>query len=166
MSTGDRPGNRIEQQRDAGDHDETSTKHAAQGDGPTDCGSPVPGRRCRAPAIEPVFSTIFGGAIRGYDPVAYFTEGRPVEGKRAHRHEWMGATWSFASAENRAAFVADPEKFAPRYGGYCAWAVSQGYTASIDPDAWRIVDGALYPIFTQLWVAMGRIRPKFADFDI
>ena len=56
----------------------------------------------------------------------------------------MGATWSFASAENRATFAADPEKFAPRYGGYCAWAVSQGYTASIDPDAWRIVDGALY----------------------
>ena len=97
-----------------------------------------------ASAIEPVFSTVFGGAIRGYDPVAYFTQGRPVEGKRAYRHEWMGATWSFASAENRAAFAADPEKFAPRYGGYCAWAVSQGYTASIDPDAWRIVDGALY----------------------
>ena len=97
-----------------------------------------------APAIEPVFSTTFGGAIRGYDPVAYFAEGRPVEGKRAHRHEWMGATWSFASAKNRTAFVANPEKFAPRYGGYCAWAVSQGYTASIDPDAWRIVDGALY----------------------
>ena len=61
-------------------------------------------------AIEPVFSTAFGGAIRGYDPVAYFTQGRPVEGKHAHRHEWMGATWSFASAENRAAFAADPEK--------------------------------------------------------
>ena len=97
-----------------------------------------------ASALEPVFSTTFGGAIRGYDPVAYFTEGRPVEGKSAHRHEWMGATWSFASEENRAAFEAEPEKFAPRYGGYCAWAVSQGYTASIDPDAWRIVDGALY----------------------
>ena len=97
-----------------------------------------------ASALEPVFSTTFGGAIRGYDPVAYFTEGRPVEGQSAHRFEWMGATWSFASAENRAAFEAEPEKYAPRYGGYCAWAVSQGYTASIDPDAWRIVDGALY----------------------
>ena len=97
-----------------------------------------------ASAIEPVFSTTFGGAIRGYDPVAYFTQGRPVEGKRAHRFEWKGATWSFASAENRAAFAAEPEKYAPRYGGYCAWAVSQGYTASIVPEAWRIVDGALY----------------------
>ena len=97
-----------------------------------------------AAALEPVFSTSSGGAIRGYDPVAYFTEGRPVEGKSAHRFEWMGATWSFASAENRAAFEADPEKYAPRYGGYCAWAVSRGYTASIVPEAWRIVDGALY----------------------
>ena len=97
-----------------------------------------------ASALEPVFSTTFGGAIRGYDPVAYFAEGRPVAGTSDHRHEWMGAVWSFASAENRAAFEADPEKYAPRYGGYCAWAVSQGYTASIDPDAWRIVDGALY----------------------
>ena len=97
-----------------------------------------------AAALEPVFSTTFGGAIRGYDAVAYFTERRPVEGTSAHRFEWMGATWSFASAENRAAFEAEPEKFAPRYGGYCAWAVSQGYTASIDPKAWRIIDGALY----------------------
>ena len=95
-------------------------------------------------AVDPVFSTYLGGAIRGYDPVAYFTEERPVKGGKAHRAEWMGATWSFASAENRKRFEADPEKYAPRYGGYCAWAVSRGYTASIDPDAWSIVDGALY----------------------
>ena len=95
-------------------------------------------------AIEPVFSTYLGGAIRGYDPVAYFTEGRPVRGKSAHRLEWMGATWYFASAKNRESFEAKPEKYAPRYGGYCAWAVSQGYTASTDPDAWSIVEGALY----------------------
>ena len=95
-------------------------------------------------AVDPVFSTYLGGAIRGYDPVAYFTEGRPVKGRKAHRAEWMGAKWSFASAENRKLFEADPEKYAPRYGGYCAWAVSRGYTASIDPDAWSIVDGALY----------------------
>ncbi len=95
-------------------------------------------------ALDPVFSTYLGGAIRGYDPVAYHTEGKPVAGKRAHRVEWKGATWSFASAGNKALFEADPEKYAPRYGGYCAWAVSRGYTASIDPDAWSIVDGALY----------------------
>ncbi len=95
-------------------------------------------------ALDPVFSTYLGGAIRGYDPVAYHTDGKPVKGKRAHRLEWKGATWSFASAENRGLFKADPEKYAPRYGGYCAFAVSRGYTASIDPDAWSIVDGALY----------------------
>lgn len=95
-------------------------------------------------ALDPVFSTYLGGAIRGYDPVAYHAEGKPVAGKRAHRVEWKGATWSFASAENKALFEGDPEKYAPRYGGYCAWAVSQGYTASIDPDAWSIVDGKLY----------------------
>lgn len=95
-------------------------------------------------ALDPVFSTYLGGAIRGYDPVAYHTEDKPVAGKRAHRVEWKGATWSFASAENKALFEGDPEKYAPRYGGYCAWAVSQGYTASIDPDAWSIVDGKLY----------------------
>ena len=95
-------------------------------------------------AVDPVFSTFFGGAIRGYDPVAYHTEGKPVAGKRAHRVEWKGATWSFASAENKGLFEGDPEKYAPRYGGYCAWAVSNGGTASIDPDAWTIVDGKLY----------------------
>ncbi len=95
-------------------------------------------------AVDPVFSTYLGGAIRGYDPVAYHTEGKPVAGKRAHRVEWKGATWSFASAENKALFEADPEKYAPRYGGYCAWAVSNGYTASVDPDAWSVVDGKLY----------------------
>ena len=95
-------------------------------------------------ALDPVFSTYLGGAIRGYDPVAYHTEGKPVAGKRAHRVEWKGATWSFASAGNKALFEGDPEKYAPRYGGYCAWAVSQGYTASIDPDAWSIVEGKLY----------------------
>ena len=99
-------------------------------------------------ALDPVFSTYLGGAIRGYDPVAYHTEGKPVAGKRAHRVEWKGATWSFASAENKALFEGDPEKYAPRYGGYCAWAVSQGYTASIDPDAWSIVDGKLYLNFS------------------
>jgi YHS domain-containing protein len=83
-------------------------------------------------------------AIEATDPVAYFTEGKPVEGSSEFEHEWMGATWRFASAENRDLFAADPEKYAPQYGGYCAWAVSQGYTAKIDPEAWTIVDDRLY----------------------
>lgn len=101
-----------------------------------------------AAAITPVFSTLLGGAIRGYDPVAYFTESKPVQGKRAFSHKWKGATWYFASEKNRDLFRADPEKYAPRYGGYCAYAVSQGYIASIVPEAWKIVDGKLYLNFS------------------
>jgi len=94
-------------------------------------------------AESPVFAA-GAGAIRGYDPVAYFIEGRPVKGDQKFTLEYQGATWRFASAANRDRFAADPERYAPQYGGYCAWAVSQGYTASIDPDAWKIVDGKLY----------------------
>ena len=82
--------------------------------------------------------------IEGFDPVAYFSEGRPVEGSKKFGTRWMGANWRFASAENRDRFVAEPERFAPQYGGYCAYAVSQGGTAGIDPEAWSIVDGKLY----------------------
>ena len=96
-----------------------------------------------AMALDPVFNWR-RTALRGTDPVAYFTDGRPVEGSRRFTHEWQGATWRFASAQNRDSFAADPERYAPQYGGYCAWAVSQGYTASTDPEAWRIVDGKLY----------------------
>jgi YHS domain-containing protein len=85
-----------------------------------------------------------GIAIEGTDPVAYFTEGKPVEGSREFIHEWDGAKWRFASAKNRDLFKANPEKYAPQFGGWCAYAVSQGYTASIEPEAWSIVDGKLY----------------------
>jgi YHS domain-containing protein len=83
-------------------------------------------------------------AVGGYDPVAYFTEGRPVAGNSSFTHQWKGATWRFASAKNRDLFKASPEKYAPQYGGYCAWAVSQGYTAKGDPNHWKVVDGKLY----------------------
>jgi YHS domain-containing protein len=89
-------------------------------------------------------SSFTGTAIEGTDPVAYFTERRPVEGASAFAHDWMGATWYFASAENRDRFAAEPEKYAPQYGGYCAWAVAHGYTATIDPEAWKIIEGKLY----------------------
>ena len=91
----------------------------------------------------PIFTTS-EGAIRGYDPVAYFTESNPIEGSDKHTFEWKGATFKFASAENLALFEANPEKYAPQYGGYCAYAVSKGYTASIEPEAWNIVEGKLY----------------------
>jgi YHS domain-containing protein len=83
-------------------------------------------------------------AVGGYDPVAYFTDGKPVEGKRDITFAWKGVTWRFVSEKNRDLFKAKPEAYAPQYGGYCAWAVSQGYTAKGDPKYWRIVDGKLY----------------------
>jgi len=93
----------------------------------------------------PVFTGIVKGvAVGGYDPVAYFTDGKPVPGRADIILEHMGATWRFASEANRGAFQADPAHYAPQYGGYCAWAVSQGYTAKGDPQAWTVADGKLY----------------------
>jgi YHS domain-containing protein len=93
----------------------------------------------------PVYSGLFSRvAVSGYDPVAYFTDGRPVRGSSEHRATYQGYEYRFASAEHLATFRAAPARYAPQYGGYCAWAVSQGYTASADPTNWRIVDGRLY----------------------
>src|ERR1041384_7863423 len=94
--------------------------------------------------VEPVFKSTEGLALKGYDAVAYFTEGKPVEGRSEFAAEWKGAQWHFASARNRATFLGEPDKYAPQYGGYCSWAVGHGYTAKGDPDAWKIVDGKLY----------------------
>lgn len=83
-------------------------------------------------------------AIRGTDPVAYFTENRYVPGSADFTYEWADATWQFASAENRDVFALNPAQYTPQYGGFCAWAVAEGYTAPVDPNAWEIVDGKLY----------------------
>jgi hypothetical protein len=83
-------------------------------------------------------------AVGGYDPVAYFVDGRPVEGRKEFTYAWKGVSWRFVNARNLDAFKRDPDAYAPRYGGYCAWAVSQGYTAKGDPKAWSIVGGKLY----------------------
>lgn len=90
-----------------------------------------------------------GVAINGYDPVAYFKEETHVRGSADFVTSWKGVEWRFASAENLADFTADPDAFAPQYGGYCAYAVSQGYTAKTDPDAWTIYDGKLYLNFNK-----------------
>lgn len=96
-------------------------------------------------AVEPVYTSLFSNnAVGGHDVVAYFDDGRPVKGSKKHSTNWNGARWLFASAKNLAAFEAEPERYAPQYGGYCAWAVSQGYTAKGNPDNWKIVDGKLY----------------------
>lgn len=85
-----------------------------------------------------------GLAIGGTDPVAYFTEGRPVTGTPDYQLEWHEATWQFASAEHRDRFEADPEAYAPQYGGWCAWAAARGEAASTVPEAWKVVDDKLY----------------------
>ena len=84
------------------------------------------------------------GAINGYDPVAYFTEGKPVKGNKEFVHSWNNAEWHFASKKNQEDFAQNPEKYAPQYGGYCAFGCSEGHKAPTDPDAWTIVDNKLY----------------------
>lgn len=77
-------------------------------------------------ATDPVYTSTFSNtAISGYDPVAYFTEGKPIEGSDEFTTDYDGATWRFASQANRDTFIEDPERFAPQYGGYCAWAVDR-----------------------------------------
>ena len=135
MTQGQRAGRLPSQQPRRAHHDHPQTRP-----GPS-------GRRPRAPprrAHEPAVHAADGAAIGGIDPVGYFDEGRPVEGSPAHELAWDGATWRFASARNAERFEADPRAFAPRYGGTCAWAVSEGYLAPIDPDAWTIHEGRLY----------------------
>ena len=94
--------------------------------------------------ISPINVTAEGIAIKGYDPVAYFTVGQPVQGKKEITHQWQSGTWLFANKMNLELFKNDPARYAPQYGGYWAYAVSRGTTADIDPNAWEIVDGKLY----------------------
>lgn len=85
-----------------------------------------------------------GIAINGYDTVAYHTQGKPVLGKAEHTHNWGGTVWHFTSAENAELFSANPQKYAPQYGGYCAFAAAQGYVAKTEPEAFSVVDGRLF----------------------
>lgn len=101
----------------------------------------APSHAAKAPVSTGVFNRV---AVSGHDPVASFTSAKPVAGSPAFTATHKGAEYRFASAANRDAFQADPARYAPQYGGYCAWAVSQGYTAPADPKIWKIVDGRLY----------------------
>ena len=83
-------------------------------------------------------------AIQGYDTVAYFTEGKPMKGNSDFEHSWQDARWHFASATNRDMFAANPDRYGPQYGGYCALGVSAGEVSDVDPEAFTIVDGKLY----------------------
>jgi YHS domain-containing protein len=109
----------------------------------------VPGATLLAAEPAVYTSTFSSTAAGGYDVVAYFTERKPVEGISTYSTEYNGVTWQFASADNLARFEADPEKFAPAYGGYCAWAVSQGYLAKGSPEYWTVIDGRLYLNYNQ-----------------
>lgn len=96
-----------------------------------------------ASAANEVFVTE-AGAIRGFDPVAYHTDNKPVAGKSEISFDWSGATWHFASTAHRDLFAKDPERYAPRFGGYCAYGTSNGYKVSTQPEAFAIENGKLY----------------------
>ncbi len=83
-------------------------------------------------------------AIRGFDPVAYFTENKPVEGKSEFVYAWDNANWYFSSQQNLDSFKTNPGRYAPQYGGYCAYGMFEGHKAPTSPDAWTIVEGKLY----------------------
>lgn len=96
-------------------------------------------------AEKPVYTGFLNDkAVGGYDTVAYFTDKAAVKGRPEFSTKWNGATWLFSSQKNRDMFMKNPEQYAPQYGGYCAYAVALGKTASADPMAWKIVNGKLY----------------------
>ncbi len=111
-------------------------------------------------------------SISGYDPVAYFTDGRPVQGKPEFEYLWHKLRWHFASSEHRDLFSKDPGHYAPQYDGYCAMGVAQDAEAhkdTVDPKAWAIIDGKLYLVHNYYWLAQWREHAeqyiKQADMD-
>ena len=100
------------------------------------------------PPINTLKNSLFGGrtdtAINGYDTVSYFTVGKPAKGQDALATEWMGAKWKFSTQANLDLFKANPEKYAPQYGGYCAFGVAQDNLVKVEPDQFTIRDGKLY----------------------
>jgi YHS domain-containing protein len=90
-----------------------------------------------------------GKAIKGYDPVAFFTDSKPVKGADNLSYSWKGANWFFANRQNLERFKANPGKYAPQYGGYCAYGTSQGHKAPIEIDTWTILNDKLYFNYNQ-----------------
>jgi enamine deaminase RidA (YjgF/YER057c/UK114 family)/YHS domain-containing protein len=102
-------------------------------------------------------------SISGYDPVAYFTDGKPVQGKSDFEYLWHKSRWRFASSEHRDLFSKDPQHYAPQYDGYCAMGVTNDAAAhkdTVDPEAWAIVDGKLYLVHNSYWLAQWREQAK------
>lgn len=121
-----------------------------------------------ANAVEAINTTWIGNlAVQGYDTVAYFTENKPVKGKKEFQLEWHDANWRFSSQEHLELFKENPEKYAPQYGGYCAWAVSKNATADIDPTQFTIFNDKLYLNYNAtvqgMWVPEKEKRINLAD---
>ena len=108
-----------------------------------------------------------GLALQGYDPVAYFKESKAVKGNKEISSTWQGATYRFASNENKADFDKEPAKYEPQFGGFCGYAVSEGHTAKIDPEAFTIIDGRLILQYSKsvlkMWNKEAAERLKKAD---
>jgi enamine deaminase RidA (YjgF/YER057c/UK114 family)/YHS domain-containing protein len=128
--------------------------------------NPLFGLKTSATLLGSLLVTLFGFSawgdepklsISGYDPVAYFADGKPVQGKAEIEYLWHKLRWRFASDAHRELFVKDPEHYTPQYDGYCAMGVSNGDAAhkdTVDPTAWAIVDGKLYLIHNQYWLGI------------
>jgi enamine deaminase RidA (YjgF/YER057c/UK114 family) len=102
-------------------------------------------------------------SISGYDPVAYFTDGKPVPGKAEFEYVWHKSRWRFASGEHRDLFIKDPDRYAPQYDGYCALGASieaAAHKDTVDPQAWAIVDGKLYLVHSNYWLAQWRQKAR------
>ncbi|MEM6661187.1 MAG: YHS domain-containing (seleno)protein [Pseudomonadota bacterium] len=93
---------------------------------------------------DEIYTDMHGHALKGYDAVAYHLERKPVRGEKVYQLEWKGAKWLFSSAENMEKFRADPERWAPQYGGYCAWGIAKDRIVGINPTIFRIFDDKLY----------------------
>jgi len=108
-----------------------------------------------------------GVAINGYDAVAYFSSQSAVKGSADFTHQWSGATWQFSTRENRDLFIANPEKYAPQFGGYCAYGVSENHKSPTDPAAFTIMDGKLYLNYNlkvkTLW--LGDVKSRIAKAE-
>ncbi|MBN1688009.1 MAG: YHS domain protein [Candidatus Omnitrophica bacterium] len=107
-------------------------------------------------AASPVSKDDRNAAIFGYDPVAYFKDEKPMKGSGDYTFHWGGAQWYFTSQEHLDLFKEDPQAYLPQYGGFCAWALSQGRLSKANPEAWVIYQGKLYlncsPAVHQLWL--------------
>ena len=106
-------------------------------------------------------------AIAGYDPVAYFKNEKAVKGKKEYSYQWKDANWLFSTKEDMDLFAANPEKYAPQYGGYCAYGLSEGHKAPPDPNTWTIVDGKIYFNYSKdvktMWIKNPKERIQEAD---